>query len=917
MANDDVRRTLWVSNFVEKIKSKPEKLLFLSEAERDYRVATRNRAFDEYLINLPQRLAEDVFPGKKVPLGFDYLRDSIPGRPQTINKLREYYNEDPSAFYHLGEKTFDILGKRKDELTDRELGYRNVLEKEIKSGTIPAPNADIKTLLNGAPGTAMNAIAERLIMKSDSDKRAILSSNESLKSFIQQEFGSSDAAFHAVSEKIDNGYKRIDTLNEQVDRLTNEADIKRAKERRDADIAEGRAGIYIASKLIGISDPEGARIVDVGGNASIDIAVAVATITDKGLSLAATGNIVQAAFAVAGLFDKSPDVSAVHHKQIISFLSQISDQLTVINNKLDVANDNIILVISGIQELKQGQSESTAAVVNRIDALDRQIGDEFRNMRNDHIALLAQPFKAAQVACQNAPSGREFVDKQDSNMGVQASNCLSQSQIYALETSKDKAFNYADFNFDSGTLSTLKGLPDVYDFLGVTPQIFSRVGIFSNLSNFKVKDLQASDFANLPHPDALADGVSAFIELRDRIPEMPYDNEKSILRSFLDEAERLKRVFDVAYEADSDTSGKYTTQPYLKSLDDLEAALREVEPSYFAYAEANSQALKGLGLPIWCFNGTGSADNNLCNSKISLFTEIGSQTPRHPDLEHILGYFAGADLGVTGLTPHRTDTNTETTTSGPNGVVSTVTACGRYQPTIDIVRDLSGQGLAKNFYTFTKNERCQNFVSKASATTTDASADLAHQFQVFIDSLRQERSQFAPPPGQAWDDPTQALAISQRILAVRRNDFGNWTFREFTNNHLPKLSSAVESVDRSAFAWEFLERIGRGGCFAAIPSKVELFDSSKPNGLLKSTEIKSLLAAGDLMGIVNRIKDVKTRKVKVKAKGQEVEVVAIAAGNVEDYDLKSCSRLPASLARTLRDLDVRRALLDVRLRSKR
>ncbi|MGF6440158.1 hypothetical protein [Paraburkholderia youngii] len=54
-AAEDVRRTRWVSNFVEKIRTNPEKIPYLSEGERDYRAANRNRRFDEYLVNMTNR----------------------------------------------------------------------------------------------------------------------------------------------------------------------------------------------------------------------------------------------------------------------------------------------------------------------------------------------------------------------------------------------------------------------------------------------------------------------------------------------------------------------------------------------------------------------------------------------------------------------------------------------------------------------------------------------------------------------------------------------------------------------------------------------------------------------------------------------------------------------------------------------
>jgi hypothetical protein len=918
LADDSVRRTLWVSNFVEKIKAKPDHLLYLSEAQRNYRTAKVNRAFDEYLVNLPQRIATDAFPGKKVPLGFDYLRDSVPGRPQTIKKVREYYNEDPSAFYRLGEKSYDVLIKRDDELTDRELGYKNILNSEVQAGILPGANADIKTLFNGAPGVAMNAIAERLNKKNAAEVKKILSSNEELKTFILNEFGTMDAALQTVNKSVAERYDRINNMSEQIGQLTADADIKKAKEKREGEIAEGRAGVYLASKLLGLSDQEAGRIVDVGGNASIDIAVAVVNISENGLSLAATGNIVGAAFAVAGLFDKSPDVNSIRHQQIVSMLAHISEQLTVINNKLDVVDEKMTLVIAGIEELKRGQAESTASIVARIDALDRQIGDTFRDIRSDHISLLAQDFKVAERICQNLfPEGGAFVDSQQSSPGIQATNCLSQSETYALLTSRESAFNYKDFNLNSGALSTLQGLPDVYDFLGITPQITSRLGIDPNLSTFKVKNLHSSDFIGLPHPDALADGARAFIDLQDRVPEMPYANEKSILYSFLDQAERLARVFDLAYEADLDVNGKYTTQPYLTALSDLKDAIRDAEPAYFAYAETHDQALeRSRGGQIWCFNGKSPPDENVCKRKISLLTDIDLHTPRHPDLEHLLGYFAGAQLDVINILS-RTERNPEIATHGPNGVVSTVRACARYWPKIIIEKDLSGQGLQKEFYTFTKNEQCIDLISKPSANEAEARNDLATQFTVFLGARMVDRDQFSPPPGQAWDDPTQALAISNKILAARRGNFGNWLFSEFTNNHLPKLSAAVEALDRSVFAWEFLERIGRGGCFSVIPSKVELFYPSKQGLLLKGAEVRSLLSAGDVMGIINRIKDVETRKVQVKVKGRDVEVVAIGAGNVEDYDSKVCSRYPAALTSILRDLDIRIALLDKQLVLKR
>jgi hypothetical protein len=71
------------------------------------------------------------------------------------------------------------------------------------------------------------------------------------------------------------------------------------------------------------------------------------------------------------------------------------------------------------------------------------------------------------------------------------------------------------------------------------------------------------------------------------------------------------------------------------------------------------------------------------------------------------------------------------------------------------------------------------------------------------------------------------------------------------------------------------------------------------------------------VGIINRIKDVETRKVLAKVKGVDVEVGAIGAGNVEDYDSKVCARYPAALTGILRDLDICIALLDKQLVLKR
>jgi hypothetical protein len=597
-------------------------------------------------------------------------------------------------------------------------------------------------------------------------------------------------------------------------------------------------------------------------------------------------------------------------------LLQIGAQLRDISTRLERIDSKLDLVLSEMEKLRSGQVDILASLKNRIDALDKGLGAMFRNLRSDHVDILTQDFVGERVTCGNIfPEWGELITV-GSPSGNRLAECLSRFETHASETAKLNSLTYRDFNLRSDNLATLRAFETPANYVGVLPQIAEAVRL-----NERIDELPSggkiSDLDGLAHPQALADGMHAFIEFRERRPEFAYPNESSILLKMTSSAEQFIRAIDLAHSASLYPQDSIASTPYLNALRELESALRKSQEEYFAYEEAQGRAQKNRGLlSQWACLISDEQSVDCYNRRPDLFASLTSATPRQPDLNRILAYFTGAE--VWWRTMSRTDKNQEIVKDTPSGAVASINACAQWRFTVYIEKDLSESGLTaplpQGFHTLHHSEGCWDISSAPKPSRAAAIGDMQSIWTANAQALPHSPKSFVEPPGQKWSDLPTALALSQGLIAKHRVRMAKWIHSEILSGRQRELASKVEALDRQIFNWEALERFGYGKCFQTIPAKVELFGRSK--ALLRESEVMEMLQAGDLLKIPERIAEVQKQTTKIMIQGLQIEMPLIQAARIQSYDQSGCSRYPAALTSAMTMAAVRTAMTSKRSSAK-
>ncbi|MFP3588568.1 hypothetical protein SCB29_33780 [Paraburkholderia sp. SIMBA_055] len=922
----EIGREMWANQFATRLRANPEKAVYVIEGSLDYRRANLMKTADHYSIDLPLRLSKEVesYTGiKGVNLIYETYKSVVKSpREKQREELLKYYYSDPTALIDLGRRSYDILRQNdSSSLSDRQKGFSTILKSEIARGTFDPPQVANRATIENLPKQGLSGrVREKLLLKSDEALTKVLDSDQNFRGFFDSEIGAADAALSsAVIDSISRS-KEADTMSETITSFRSSVERAERQEKQAQLLADQRGAILISSTLLGFVDPKAAKILDVGGNAMVDASAALKTIAEDGLTIAATGNIFAAAMTIAQLFSGAPDPQSARHQQLVDMLSRVGEQIADLSQRVALIDENVRRVLLGIDELKSGQTASTAALMSRLDALSQQMQAGFQSNRTDHAIILSSSFHWQVLACKNMfPADGNFVDTGESPIGIRLADCLSSFESHATQNAKTATFTYKDIDLQNYDLANLEKM-EPFEYIGILPQIIDKMPWAGALSATYQKSAVAATFADLPNQQALTDGVIAYIELRRRRSEYPYPNDATILAGFADEIVQYLSSIDTAFSI-LNVPGLPAAQPYLESLSKLDDKVRGLSTEYLN-AEAKSQhptVAERNRTNTWdCQLIYGlSSNNEACQKRradlyealdpttkretlLLIFQELGNLTARAGP------YLVNPSWGITPPSETRT----------ANGFVISWQGCVE----LGIVSDSSpsdplGLHLFKNpragwLHTWHYEQKCDTWTAGPASTAGDAKQALMKRIKEEQAKMRQnlaDPANYKPPPGQWLSSPGRELEIAKQLQAAHRQRANSWLAQKIANRDDLEIETILRSLDTFAFSWQFMEKFGYGGCFESIAANYTLFDAS-PRYLLLAAEARSLLAAGQVPQLLERIKSIREGTTVVVLNGQEVKVKTTGANRIQKYDERACTRYPAELVSALESVREQQAL---------
>lgn len=903
-----MRRELWVAGFVDDMLKQPDRLIYLVEASTNPKRAESWRGYDKFTIQVPKDIAQAVGGG----LGFSYNLwkeyGLSSGREEAKERIRNYYNRNPGEFYEFAQRAFDSLVKSDGNQSIVEKEFTKIVKKEYTKGGIIPHDAAMPVLINHAPtNTVVAPILQDLKNQSSANLKKILSSEANLKKFIESRFGK-------LETSLDNNLKFIETSNKEMQDLLKQIieesasnrSIEKQQAQFESEARERRAGVFIASNIIGIFDPQGGQLISVIGNAGLDTYTAISDIAANGISLVSSATLVGAGLAVAQLFMKSTDPAAERHKQLVGMLQEIGEDIKAIRVQLGRMEVRLITMSENLAELREGQIGSAQLSVQKIQSLHEELVGIWVKQNYDNQENLQQSFRDSVVECFNSYTSRKvFVVDPLTTEGAAMRTCLSKSETFGLSDAKGETFTGSSNHLTKELLPEMLKRP--YDYLGMLPAAVALLGDKNILvDRYAIPVYDISDLTNIVNPIAWATGASAFVELRLLVPEFRWPEEKKIVTRLLNEGRRAKKALSI-----------------INLLRSGDAALVKSKPSIKGrkYRLMTAWTIFELEVIKKQFIRKKSQDNSLAYGLSEKFYPILERTPQLSlrDFELI-----GSDLKIF---EHKI------TTWMDKGVVSQDVGYqnqweGCFNRTSDLVWHASQSkqpDFGKPLHRYRYEQWCGKITSHSSIydprsldNTPELKAAVDEEFEKFKKTpgnfvtrdLLREANAFRVE-NDAWSARYQTLLpVLEISLDQLREEFSLYVSAQLVTNNAPRLSGYLDQADLGLYLWEFLERVGGADCFWANPSMVAIFYGNDP--LLSGADFRKAAEKGVNFlksGIIDKLR-FPEGVVRTAAESDKL-IVPSRAAVAEEFSKSAitCRTLPKVFEQTMNKLTEYEAFL--------
>ena len=789
-------------------------------------------------------------------LGFFYktYKEFVKAGPEKTNEnIKKMVLGNPELTNWFANQAYDI-GNNKPKMSDRQKDFRKILFNDAANGNIPPPTSSLEQLLGQAPAGAVagqirSELTEALKAGKDRDK------------VFEDKLGGLDKAVNQVMAEVEGIGHDVETINKDIAQLKDEFERRALVEKRQAKIAEQRAGISVAATLIGLVDPKAGQFIDVVGNSYVTASQAAIDLAENGLSFVATGNLIGAGMAVVNLLQNNPDPASERHKQIMGILTQIGEQLAAVQKQLGVIDEKLGLVLQDVDKIHSGQIVQTEVLIQHFTALERSVSLAQQSARTDVREKYFNEFRDVRIQCENRFEYGGAILGATSNDVNDYKNCLSKYQGFGLNHSTATAFSYSDFLWSTGGAEALYNLNGPIDYLGALPDLL------------KPLELPADKFnpglaAGLRHPLPVAQAVSAFVELRMRRPEFTgFPDEAKVLNDLnksLADYEDLVTKAGVLLAWD-DNSGR---KAYEKQKAVVLQEIIAVEDAYIrqtlnlTHNRPNCRLQKKAE---WT-----DTDWQNCLKiipRLSALPDGPDAWPSDVSLQYVLlyGHYDNIYIGNVGWNWQNDPQPSSATlgTTGPLTYFYNSDGCITHRfPYYLTVTDPKTPFLPKEVYIADRySGPCFKLVVPFNS---DMKAAKAAALKILGDNVPKRTFQewtWEPPKDQEWFQiPGRPNYLARQLMEPKQQDFARFAAERIQASEVPALQNALSNLEKSVFAWQALEALGLGGCFNPQNS---LYLSMLAEGrITHSAFVRSDLAAGRLHSALDSLKPDTTQKKK-------------------------------------------------------